>query len=404
MRGALQHAETIGSAPIDILAVGHAPILQINRRLYRALARIGWSVELVIPARMPVTISDVRVQPDDPADPPIHRLPLKGDYIRTWEFEGLISLLDARRPRIVYLENEPDSAMAWRIGNWCVKNGGKLIVNTNENDIPPVFQALRRRGVKPALRSLRTRIWVVATRPRIAQVVAICEDGRQAMQSIGFGHKVSVAPLGFDRTLFRPDEDRRAAIRSKLGLTVPVIAYFGRLAPNKGVHLLIAALSRMKDSAWQFLIDDLSQSSADYAKTLLRCIEETGIADRTISFSATHDEMPDYMRAADIVVVPSTWKEQYGRVAPEAMACGCAVIVSDIGALPELVGSAGVRVPQGDVDALATALMQLVADPARRRELGAAAVDRAHNLLSIDRQAALLDQLCMKLIGAHEHP
>lgn len=385
---------------IDLLAVAHAPVLQINRRLYRALARKGWRVELAIPVGIPWISDPAAIQPDHPEDPPIHRLPVKGSYTRTWSFEGLSQLLTARRPRLVYLENEPDSTMAWVIGRWCLRNGAKLIVNTNENDIPPMLEAMRRRRLKPVLRSIRTRLWMLLNRRYVAWAVAISEGGREAMRSIGFENAVTVTPLGFDESLFHPDAARRAELRRRLGLDRPVIAYFGRMSPNKGVHLLIAALGRIRHLDWQFLIDDFAHHSDDYAQQLRSAIEQTGIADRTVSFRAMHDEMPDYMRAADIVAAPSTWHEQYGRVVPEAMACGCTVIVSDMGALPELLGPAGLVVPAGDIEALAESLLELLDDPDRRSALGKAAAERAKKLLSIDRQASLLDALFRQLIAA----
>jgi glycosyltransferase involved in cell wall biosynthesis len=384
-------------ARIDILAIGHAPILQVNRRMYRAFARKGWKIELAIPDRHPWTLEPARVEVRHPDDPPIHYLPVKGFYTRTWSFVGLTRLLAARRPRFVYLENEPDSVMAWTVGRWCVRNDAQLVVNTNENDVPPVFEALRKRGLKPALRSLRTRLWARATRPYIAHVVAICEDGRAAMRAIGFGDAVTVAPLGFDAALFFPDESRRIAVRRQLGLELPVIAYFGRLARNKGVHLLVSALGRLKHLRWQFLIDGLTAASDEYALQLRACISEMGIEERTTSITATHEEIPDFMRAADIVVLPSIWREQYGRVAPEAMACGCTVIAADIGALPELVGSAGLLVPPGDVGALTSTLEELLEAPEKCQQLAKAAVARARELLSIDRQIAVLDHLFRSL-------
>lgn len=385
------------AAAIDILGVGHAPILRVNRGVYQALRRLGWRVELAIPARLPW--SSETAQPDHADDPPIHRLPAKGGSLRTWTFEGLRRLLNARAPRIVYLENGPDSRMAWEIGRWCARHGAKLVLNTNENDIPPVLQALRSRGIRHALRSLRTRLWVVFTRRYIAHIVAISRTGRDAMASLGFGKAVSVTPLGYERRLFYPDAARRAAMRARLGLRHTVVAYFGRLGPHKGVHVLIAALGRLTALPWQFLIDDFEHAPGDYAGRLRRAIDDAGIAGRTTFFTATHDEMPDYMRAADIVVVPSVWREQYGRVAPEAMACGCAVVVSDAGALPELVGSAGVVVPAGDTEALAGAISRLITDPDGRGALAAAGEKRARISFTADRQAALLDRLFRSLLS-----
>jgi glycosyltransferase involved in cell wall biosynthesis len=388
---------------IDILAVGHAPVLQINRRIYRALARLGWQVEIAIPRHLPWSNDLNFVQPDHPEDPPIHRLEARGRHIRFWSFEGLTDLLNRKRPRIVYLENGPDSLMAWVIGGWCRRSGAFLIANTNENDILPIREVLRGWRPKASLRSLRSHIWGRLARGRVSHVVAICEDGRDSMRSIGFRDAVTVTPLGFDPALFFPDTSRGAAIRRSLGLTGPVVAYFGRVTRSKGVHILIAALGNLKGQPWQLLMDEFEHGSTADADWLDRAIDQAGIRDRLITFNATHDRIADYMRAADIVVVPSVVKEQYGRVAPEAMACGCTVVVSDIGALPELVGDTGVIVAPHDVDALSAAIGDLLANSQHRAALASRAQARARAELSLDRQAALLDALFRQTAGIDPH-
>jgi glycosyltransferase involved in cell wall biosynthesis len=382
---------------IDILAVGHAPVLQINRRIYRTVNLIGWKLELAIPSRLPWSNDVNFVEPDHPKDPPIHRLEPCGNHIRFWWFKGLTAVLDQKRPRIVYLENAPESVMAWLIGGWCKRNDAVLVANTNENDILSPADILRQGRPEAALRSVRSHFWGRMARSRIKHVVAICEDGRKSMQVIGFANAVSVIPIGFDSELFFPDARRRATTRAALGLRETVVAYFGRLTQTKGVHLLIAALGRLKDKSWQLLIDDFEHDD-DSKGWLNRAIQEAGIGDRVITFSAAHEAMADYMRAADIVVVPSIVKEQYGRVVSEAMACGCAVIVSNIGALPELIGDTGVTVEPGDIPGLSKIIGDLLADPQRRMHLASRAQVRARTQLSIGRQAALLDALFRGLI------
>lgn len=382
---------------IDILAIGHAPVLQINRRLYRALVRLGWNVEIAIPQRLPWVPSEAFVQPDDADDPPIHRLEPNGAHVRYWTFDGLLELLDRRRPRIVYLENGPESVMAWVAGGWCRRNNAALVVHTNENDYPSLREIFRNRQWKAAIRSLRSQIWGRVARHRVAHVIAICEDGRDAMGTIGYSDRTSVMPLGFDANLFFTDPVRRETARKALGLNDPVIAYFGRVTQQKGPHILAAALGKIKDRTWHFLIDEFERAS-DSMAWLDQAIDQAGIRERTVTFSASHDEMPNFMRAADIVVMPSVVKEQYGRVAPEAMACGCAVIVSDVGALPEVVGEGGLVVPSNDVDALSRAIADLVDNPERRMSLAARGQARATSELSMDKQAAMLDSLFREII------
>src|SRR5262249_38223905 len=100
-------------------------------------------------------------------------------------------------------------------------------------------------------------------------------------------------------------------------------------------------------------------------------------------------------------VVPSIVKEQYGRVAQEAMACRCAVIVSDIGALPELIGDTGLKVPPGNIGALSLAISDLLANPDKRAVLASRAETRRHVELTVERQARLLDALFRRFGGTN---
>ena len=134
-----------------------------------------------------------------------------------------------------------------------------------------------------------------------------------------------------------------------------MVAYFGRLTYRRRACLTSLQRWAPKDKTVAASIDDFEQDASEITTWLNRAIEEAGIGDRVITFSASHEAVADYMRAADIVVLPSILKEQYGRVIPEAMACECAIIVSGIGALPELVGDAGVIVRPGDVLGLSKA-------------------------------------------------
>ena len=83
-------------------------------------------------------------------------------------------------------------------------------------------------------------------------------------------------------------------------------------------------------------------------------------------------DMPAFFASIDVLVVPSrtmpTWKEQFGRVLVEAMACQTPVIGSDSGEIPHVIGDAGLVFPEGDAQALASHLLRLAGDsgPARR--------------------------------------
>jgi glycosyltransferase involved in cell wall biosynthesis len=101
------------------------------------------------------------------------------------------------------------------------------------------------------------------------------------------------------------------------------------------------------------------------------------------------------MRNSDVLVLPSRtihgkWKEQFGRVLVEAMACGCVPVGSDSGAIPGVIGPAGLTYPEGDVAALAACLNQLGKNRERLREFRRRALERAQDRYSWKAVARLL--------------
>jgi glycosyltransferase involved in cell wall biosynthesis len=91
-------------------------------------------------------------------------------------------------------------------------------------------------------------------------------------------------------------------------------------------------------------------------------------------------EMPAFYRTLDALVLPSrtrpNWKEQFGRVLIEAMACGVPVIGARSGAIPEVIGEAGLLFDEGDAAGLRNHLAELLADPALREALATAGRQR----------------------------
>jgi glycosyltransferase involved in cell wall biosynthesis len=383
---------------IDILVVGHAPILQVNRLLYRRLVNRGFSIELVIPRRPPVTNS-ATVEAQAPDDPPLHHLNVEGASLRHWLFNGLEVLCQQRQPRLILIENEPDTAIVRQSGRWTKQSGAKIVCMSVENDMGSPLMAFLRGERRRALRS--TRSWFAAWRARqlVDHVFVISEEGVKSMGFLGWGGRVTRVPLGFDENLFFPDPAIRGEVRDRLGLNALTFGFFGRLDPGKGPDLLVAALARMRDLRWQLLIDRFELSASSYGRSLEQIISTSGILDRTIWFHATHKEMPLYMNAADVVVAPSIGKEQYGRVVPEAMACNCAPVISDSGTMPELVSDTGLIVRRRDVDGLEKALRLLATAPDVLAELRSQAAARAAHLLSLRHQVNLMEPVLRQLLG-----
>jgi len=148
------------------------------------------------------------------------------------------------------------------------------------------------------------------------------------------------------------------------------IGYVGRLVEEKGLLVLLHAVTGLAGD-WRLVLI----GSGPLQPQIERLAASLGIADRlTFIPGVPSSEMPRYLSQFAVLVLPSltrpNWKEQFGRVLVEAMACQVPVVGSDCGEIPQVIGQAGLIVPEGDVEALRQALARLQADAAMRQRLG----------------------------------
>jgi glycosyltransferase involved in cell wall biosynthesis len=149
-----------------------------------------------------------------------------------------------------------------------------------------------------------------------------------------------------------------------------------RLVPEKGIDLLLQAVAGLP-GIWRVQI----AGEGPERRNLEQLARELGIAGRVFFDGAiTSDQMPAYLRQLDVLVLPSrtlpNWKEQFGRVLIEAMACAVAVVGSDSGEIPQVIGDAGLIFPEDDVAALRAHLLSLMQTEALRERFGRAGRQR----------------------------
>jgi len=185
-----------------------------------------------------------------------------------------------------------------------------------------------------------------------------------------------------------------------------VVAFAGRITPEKGLDVVIEALGR---SSVARPVELRVAGVVEHAGHWERCRQlarEAARANPRLTVRHLghlgYDDTDALLAAADVVVVPSRWPEPLGAVAGEALARGTPIVVSAVGGLETFVDHGcrgGLAAPPGDVGAWAQAIDQLLADPALAAELGerGAAAARAARA---ERHVAELDQLVAEVRAA----
>ena len=198
------------------------------------------------------------------------------------------------------------------------------------------------------------------------------------------------------------------------------VLFVGRLCPEKGVHVLLAAMSevaRLQPRASLSLVGPLDVAPKDFVDPHRRDPVFNGLLQyyahpaayydlirRHLSSLGGHgylhgrvanDEICSHYSRAGIFVFPSLWHEPFGIPVIEAMAAGLPVIATRAGALPEIVvnGETGILVERGDTEGLAAAIGTLLADPHLRVRMGAAGRKRVQQLFTWERSVARLEEL-----------
>ena len=178
---------------------------------------------------------------------------------------------------------------------------------------------------------------------------------------------------------------------------VPHILFLGKVGARKGVPVLLDALSRLPADGWRATI--AGDGEVDDTRA---AVQRLGLADRvTLPGWVGAAEASALLRDADVLALPS-FNENLPMSVVEAMAHGLAVVATPVGAVTEIVrdGETGLLVQPGDAAGLAAALVRLLADPAERAWLGAAAASFHARHLHIAPYFAQLVALWQEVGGA----
>ncbi|PYS68253.1 MAG: hypothetical protein DMF69_20760 [Acidobacteria bacterium] len=364
---------------LRVLRIAHASLTPALRERERAVARNYPNVEMevITTYRWREAEIDVEVAADDLFPVRSARTHLsKHIQLFAYDPRPIIAALKEHKPHLIDMSHEPYSVPCAEILTLRDRYapGTPVVMQTNQNiyhRYPPPFNWLEQRAFR-----------------KVAAAYVCSESVREVLRAKGFSKPAPIIPFGVDLRAFKQRSETRVKGRT--------IGFVGRMLPGKGLNILADALTKLRDEQWQLLVVGDGSERESFTKQL----GEAGLLDRTKFTGAVSYELtPEYFQEIDVLVIPTQTteriREQFGRVIVEAMACGVPVIGSTCGAIPEVIGEAGLAFPEGDGALLADAIKRLLGDEemkARFSKLGRARVEENYSWDRVGRMTYALYQ------------
>jgi glycosyltransferase involved in cell wall biosynthesis len=332
-----------------VLTIAHNAVAASNRARSEALRRAGADVTLLTP---PWWFEEGRRVAARPSVSErwwrVGRTLFTGNGTRYLYLTGLVENMRAARPDVVDLYEEPFSLVALQT---------LLLRDRIAPNAALVFYS--------AVNVQRQWHWPYSAIERLVlrradAAHAPNSDVPRVLAARGFGppsRSVEVISLGVDVERFASAEPMPLP---EIGR--PRVGFIGRFEAVKGLDVLLEAFQRVKATAELVVIGDGSLRPA-LAGRPTHVLSPVGF-----------EQVPSLLKALDVLVLPSVTilplhREQFGRVLVEAMAAGVPVIGSSSGAIPEVIGDAGLVVPERDAAALAEAIDAVLSQPDLRQRL-----------------------------------
>jgi glycosyltransferase involved in cell wall biosynthesis len=310
--------------------------------------------------------------------------------VRPWRDRGdvarLRALLEEGAVEIAHVWHTRDHVLALRAAGPRRRRGETRLVRTWRRAEPIPRDPASRWLLGPGTDGL------LCVSPGIAQQSRALRAGRPVRGAFGAVDLARFAPAPPGPTAHA---DARAAVRAALGLppAARVVGIVARVQPHRRFDLLLEAARRLfrADPEARLLVVGRGTRRRELAEEPARRL---GIAERVVFAGYRGEDYAAVLRSLDVFTFLVPGSDGTCRALLEAAACGLPAVTSRRGALPEIVvdGETGLLVDE-DPDALAAAWGALLADPARRRALGAAARRRAEVCFTPERLADEVEAL-----------
>lgn len=219
------------------------------------------------------------------------------------------------------------------------------------------------------------------------KIITVSDFIKQRVQTLGAEDKIKTVHNGIDLDRFSLNVSNSEINRHKLGFSDNdfIIVFSGRINKDKGVKELIEAMIINKDKA---KIKLLILGSSFYGKETkdnefirsLRVKTQEIANDITFTGFIPYSLIPDFLRIADIAVLPSIWEEPFGLTIAEAQAVGLPIITTKCGGIPEVATYQNAILLDTDdnlIANLASAILELYQHPEKRKEMSKKSIERS---------------------------
>ena len=373
---------------MKLLLVGHAFLLAYAQQKFVAMKQIDPKLELriVVPNVMEDRFRTEKYEVHPcltkeeviALDAHFERVQQHMTYVHNPAALG--SLLRDFQPHVVHIDEEPQaliSAETITLQRLVARNAAVTLFTWDN--------LLRPRGFPVGAGKSLLRKYSLARTSMM-----ICGNKRAAELLRAEGHfrgPIETLPQsGLNVREHQPGAEQK--LRAELGLeNSVVVGHVGRLVPEKGILLLLDSLSRLENLPWKLLLVGGGQLEKE-----IQNIWVARFPNRIVLVSPVpYDQVTRYLRCIDIFALASyatpTWAEQFGLSLAQAMLLGLACIGSTSGAIPDVLGGAGLLFEEGQADGLARALETLLSSPQMRRDFGNRAREFALNHYTVERVA-----------------
>ena len=338
-----------------ILAISHTFVKEINLSFYKKLSSIKLFKIICVGPNF-IQNKSKKIYPDfklKNLDNKLNfkKLNLKNRNSRFFYFKNLQKLIKLEKPDYVLIDNDPISLQSFIAIYYSFFFNYKICYFSLENDL---LNGIKKTTLKKILKVILLKLLNYFIKIWVYKIFCFSKEIERNYEFLGYKNKTFLIPLGYNENVFR--------LRKKQKKTYFIISYFGRIVREKGILTLLKAFDHLKFDNWIFTIDIDQIEDKKYYEQLKPYLKKLAKRKKLRVISCNYFEISKFMSKSDLIVLPSEYPEQYGRVLQESVASGTLVIGSNIGGIPEIINDRNLLFTPGNYLQIAKTINKLFYD------------------------------------------